>query len=120
MSRLSRACRFPVALLTFYALSILPLVGSTPRVEASNDASLVTDQRARQVLSRLTFGARPGDLERVMRMGVDAFIEQQLDPDSIDDSALQARIDKLPTLRLDAPDLAAQWQELTTKPVARR
>ena len=109
MSRLSRVCRFPFALLTLYALSVVPLAAAIPKTELSNDASLATDQRVRQVLSHLTFGARPGDVERVSQMGVDKFIAEQLDPDSIDDSALQTRIDKLPTLRLDAADLAAQY-----------
>ena len=110
MFGLSRVCRFPVALLTLYALSIVPLAAAVPANEAAkNDASPATDQRVRQVLSRLTFGARPGDVERVSKIGVDKFIAEQLDPDSIDDSALQTRVDKLSTLRLDAADLAAQY-----------
>jgi uncharacterized protein (DUF1800 family) len=87
----------------------MPITAAAPKGEVSNDASLATDQRVRQVLSRLTFGPRQGDVERVSKMGVDAFIAQQLDPDSIDDSATQTRIDKLSTLRLDAADLAAQY-----------
>src|SRR4029078_11966767 len=37
-------------------------------------ASVTEDQKIGQVLSRLTFGARPGDFERVKQMGLDAFI----------------------------------------------
>lgn len=36
-------------------------------------------------ISRLTFGARPGDYARVAAMGVGAFIEEQLAPQRIDD-----------------------------------
>ena len=36
-------------------------------------------------INRLTFGARPGDYQRVAAMGVPAFIEQQLAPASIND-----------------------------------
>src|SRR3989442_9506061 len=50
--------------------------------------AMTEDQRLSHLLSRLTFGARPGDLERVKAMGVDAFIKQQLEPDAIDDGAL--------------------------------
>jgi uncharacterized protein (DUF1800 family) len=39
-------------------------------------------------------------------MGVQAFIDQQLSPDTIDDSALQKRLDKLPTLSLSNPVIA--------------
>ncbi|MBL9203177.1 MAG: DUF1800 family protein, partial [Opitutaceae bacterium] len=42
-------------------------------------------------LNRLTFGARPGDYRRVATMGVEAFIEGQLAPATIDDS-LCARV----------------------------
>ncbi len=41
----------------------------------------------RHVLNRVTWGARPGDDERVREVGDDAFIAQQLDPDAIDDGA---------------------------------
>ena len=40
-------------------------------------------QRALHALNRLTFGPRPGDLERVQAMGVDRWIEQQLYPERI-------------------------------------
>ncbi len=38
------------------------------------------------VLNRLTFGPGPGDHARVTSMGVEKFIEQQLEPQKIDDS----------------------------------
>jgi uncharacterized protein (DUF1800 family) len=40
------------------------------------------------VLSRLTFGARTGDAERVAAMGIDRWIDQQLNPETIPDSAV--------------------------------
>ncbi|HEY2866031.1 MAG TPA: DUF1800 domain-containing protein, partial [Pyrinomonadaceae bacterium] len=69
-------------------------------------SSAAVDQRAIQVLSRLSFGARPGDLDAVKKMGVPAYIEQQFSPDSIDDSALQNRLNKLSTLMLSSPTIA--------------
>ena len=50
-----------------------------------------------------TFGARPGDFERVKSIGVDEFIRQQLDPDSLDDSALLAKLEKLKTIGMATP-----------------
>ena len=43
-------------------------------------------ERAIHVLNRLTFGPRPGDVDRVMRIGIDRWIDQQLRPESIADS----------------------------------
>ena len=47
-------------------------------------------ERIAHVLSRLTFGARPGDAERVARIGVARWIDQQLHPAAVNDSALDA------------------------------
>ena len=41
------------------------------------------DARISHALNRLTFGARPGDLEQVRAMGLKAWIDQQLHPDNI-------------------------------------
>src|SRR4051812_41407606 len=57
---------------------------------AKKSSRMTAEQQVAHVLSRLTFGARPGDFEKVKTMGVDAFINQQLDPDSIDNSAVIA------------------------------
>jgi uncharacterized protein (DUF1800 family) len=48
--------------------------------------------RAEHALNRLSFGARPGDVERVLRVGVDRWIAQQLQPDRIEDAAMDARV----------------------------
>jgi uncharacterized protein (DUF1800 family) len=50
----------------------------------------VRDDRARavHVLNRLTFGPRPGEVERVLQMGVDRWVEQQLSVDAAEDSLL--------------------------------
>ena len=65
---------------------------------AKKSPAMTADQRVAHVLSRLTFGARPGDFERVKAMGVEAFINQQLDPDSVDNTAVIAKLKRLPTL----------------------
>ncbi|HEV7240064.1 MAG TPA: DUF1800 domain-containing protein [Thermoanaerobaculia bacterium] len=49
-------------------------------------------ERAEHALNRLSFGARPGDLERVTRIGVDRWIDEQLHPERIDDRVVAARV----------------------------
>ena len=52
-------------------------------------------------LDRLTFGPRPGDVERVRKMGVKKWIDQQLHPDRIPESTyLEARLQPLESLRM--------------------
>ncbi len=63
------------------------------------------DEQIAHVLSRLTFGARPGDPERVREMGVDAFIAQQLRPERIRDDRLEAWLGQFETLDLTYAEL---------------
>lgn len=48
------------------------------------------DQQVQQVLNRLAFGPRPGDVAKVREMGVDRWIALQLAPDRIDDHAMDS------------------------------
>ena len=75
----------------------------------TKNRELSQDQRIAHVLSRLTFGARPGDFEKVKAMSVDAFISQQLDPDSLDAGAVIARLKRLPTLGMATPVILEQY-----------
>jgi uncharacterized protein (DUF1800 family) len=79
-------------------------------------ATMTVDQRIAHVLSRLTYGARPGDFEKVKAMGVEAFINQQLDPDSIDNATVIAKLRRLPTLGMATPVIIEQYTP--PKPVA--
>src|SRR5579862_6478239 len=60
-------------------------------------------------LNRLTFGPRPGDIERVTAMGLDKWIDQQLHPDHIDDSALDARLAPFRTLHMDTREMVENF-----------
>lgn len=79
------------------------------RNQKSKFPQLSEDQRIVHVLSRLTFGAKPGDFERVKAMGVNVFINEQLDPDSLDVGRVIARLKKLPTLGMATPVIIEQY-----------
>ena len=57
-------------------------------------------ERAAQMLDRFTFGPRPGDVDRVMSLGVDQWFEAQLEPGAIADGALEKRLQDYPTLTM--------------------
>jgi uncharacterized protein (DUF1800 family) len=67
------------------------------------------DQQVRHVLSRLTFGARPGDVEKVRAMGVDRWIDLQLHPDRIDNSAAERYAATFETNSASAAELAQKY-----------
>jgi uncharacterized protein (DUF1800 family) len=62
-------------------------------------------------MNRLAYGPRPGDVERVRQMGLAKWIDQQLAPNSIDDKALNARLENLPTLSLSATQLIEEYPQ---------
>ena len=68
-------------------------------------AALTEEQRALHALNRLTFGPRPGDLQKVMDAGVDDWIEQELHPEEIPDSVLEGKLGQFRTLRMSTRDL---------------
>jgi len=69
-------------------------------------APLTDRQRALHALDRLTFGPRPGEVEVVLTKGLDSWIEDQLHPESIDDSAINPRLASYATTRLNSKQLA--------------
>ncbi len=75
----------------------------------SVDNAVSDRQRAIHALNRLTFGPRPGDVDRVISIGVDKWIDQQLHPDKIDDSALSARLESLLTLNMNTQEIVSRF-----------
>jgi len=78
-----------------------PAASRTTTLAAPKIPQMTDDQKALHALNRLTFGPRPGDLEQVKQMGVDKWIEQQLQPDTIEENpVLVAKLEPLDTLQM--------------------
>ena len=73
------------------------------------DAQMDDQKRAVHVLNRLTFGPRAGDVQQVMSIGVDKWIDLQLHPEKIDDSAFDARLAPFRTLRMDTKEIVQNF-----------
>jgi uncharacterized protein (DUF1800 family) len=69
---------------------------------------LSTREQIDHALSRLTFGGRPADRERVARVGVAAFIEEQLHPERIDDAPVAKQLAPIPVLHRSPADLTQE------------
>ncbi len=74
-----------------------------------NPVRLSQHERTVHLLDRLTFGPQLGDVERVERIGADKWIDQQLHPEKIDDSALENRLDQLPAMRMSTVELLRRF-----------
>src|SRR5512145_1429461 len=82
--------------------------GASPVVAESSRAPSAPSEGDRQIihaLNRLTYGARPGELERVRAIGLSAWIDRQLRPQTIDDSAAERALAELTTLHMPIADL---------------
>jgi uncharacterized protein (DUF1800 family) len=83
------------------------LVSSNATLQASND--LLPDERIQQVLNRLTFGARPGDAEKVRAIGVERWIDLQLHPERIDDPGIDGVVAKYPVFAMAPADVIRDY-----------
>lgn len=85
----------------------------------ASDAS--TDETASVVhlLNRITWGPRPGDVEAVIKQGYDAFIDEQLHPETIDDSEVQQRIAGFDALKMSSAELWSAFPSNGSPPPTR-
>jgi len=72
---------------------------------------LSPDEAILHALNRLAYGPRPGDIERVRQIGLAKWIDRQLNPNAIDDRALAARLENLPTLGMSTATLIADYPQ---------
>src|SRR5579872_5680945 len=68
------------------------------------------DQAIVHVLSRIGYGARPGDVERVKRVGLQRYIDEQLHPDRVADAGMSARLDGLTSTKLGSRQIVEQYE----------
>jgi uncharacterized protein (DUF1800 family) len=82
-----------------------------PALKGLPITELTADEAILHAMNRLAYGPRPGDVERVRQMGLAKWIDQQLAPNSIDDSAVNARLENLPTLSMSASRLLEEYPQ---------
>src|SRR5215467_1796621 len=76
-----------------------------PSLKGLPTGDLTPDEAIVHALNRLAYGPRPGDIERIRQIGLAKWIEQQLNPNTIDDKAVEARLESFPTLRMSTAKL---------------
>ncbi|NNE94588.1 MAG: DUF1800 domain-containing protein [Acidimicrobiales bacterium] len=79
-----------------YNANIPPIEGRDPELHA---------------VRRLTFGSTSADVERVRSMGLNAWLDEQLDPDSLETNELEERLlDAVPELGQDTTTVLADFR----------
>src|SRR4051812_27520639 len=70
----------------------------------NEDAAIV------HVLSRVGFGPSPNDVEKVRRMGISRYVDEQLHPERIADTALSDRLAGFTTVALSSREIAERYE----------
>src|SRR6266478_6852108 len=113
---LSFACIFSLGV-DLPALAAIPAAAkdkkpkTDPALKGLPIAGLSPDEAILHALNRLAYGPRPGDLERVRQMGLAKWIGQQLNPNFIDDKAMEARLQDYPTLHMSTAKLIDEYPQ---------
>jgi uncharacterized protein (DUF1800 family) len=104
----SSFAKLSACLLCLSLACAVPLLASKKNKpeEATND-----QKRAVHTLNRLTFGPRPGDVQQVLAMGVDRWIDQQLHPENIADGAVESRLARFRTLHMSPKEIAEEFPD---------
>jgi uncharacterized protein (DUF1800 family) len=88
-----------------FVLALAISASVAPAVTAPKD-----DQAIVHLLNRLGYGPRPGDVEKVRAMGVQRYIDEQLRPERIPDTAINARLAELTTIGMSSRQLADEYE----------
>jgi hypothetical protein len=107
-----RSGRIKVAVSLLFVSLACTVPSLLAKKKDTNAASGQNDQRrAVHALNRLTFGPRPADVQQVVAMGVDKWIDLQLHPDKIKNDALESRLAPLRTLRMSTREIVEEFPD---------
>ena len=82
----------------------IDITKSHPELFPYRQAGLTERQAAAHLISRFTFGAKPGEIDEVVNMGLEKWFKKQLDADQADDSLNQA-LATYETLKMDNKEI---------------
>ena len=104
------SCRAPSSPHSSSASAPPSLSPQSPRhpTHAHAEPALTPREQSLQLLNRFTFGPRPGDLEHVLAITPEAWLDSQLDPDHLPENpVLTKRLAALPTLSMQPAEALA-------------
>ena len=93
---------------------LIALLGFSSPVSLAQGAKsaprkLTQEQKVAHLLDRVTYGIRPGDVERVMRLGWEKYLDEQMHPERIADAAVEEKVKGLESVHLSTADLVKTY-----------
>ncbi len=101
---LARTFAVSVILTILIILTALPAPAAWAQAPFREGAAADTT-RALHLLRRATYGVRPQDLAEALDLGSEAWLDRQLSPERIDDSALEERLAIFPAVEMTVSEL---------------
>jgi uncharacterized protein (DUF1800 family) len=83
---------------------------------SSNSSPLNEEQRILHLLNRAGFGPRPGDLQRVKQIGIERYLEEQLNPGDLPDDFLSRPLLAFNTLQMSIPETVQYFSPQPVRP----
>jgi len=99
------------ALLTLALTSALSHPQAAGRAPVAVAAASGDEKAIVHLLNRAGYGPRPGDIERVRTMGLDKYIDQQLHPERIADSGMDAWLADLVTVKMSSREISEKYEQ---------
>src|SRR5688572_6286888 len=75
----------------------------------SKGKALSDDQKTLHVLNRLGFGARPGDVQKVKSIGLQKYIEQQINASAKESPEISAKLKNFEVLNMSTAEIFAKY-----------
>ena len=98
------------AVLSAVAVLALAAAANKPDAPDAFRTALTKDQRLTHAVERLSFGARPGDLQHIRQVGQDRWIDDQLHPERIaENPLLDEKLKPLASLQMDNATLVKNY-----------
>jgi uncharacterized protein (DUF1800 family) len=103
------------------ALILIALLGASGAGAASRPRAVhaqpLQKEAVEHLLSHVTFGPTDEERRHVEEVGLARYVDEQLDPGSIDDSAAEGRLTSLQTLRMSTPTIETRYAVPKFQPI---
>lgn len=110
MLRLVRVSRLSATVVLATALTVGVVAQSRTSTPVPPVSPVPNDENSvRHALNRMAYGPKPGDVDRVRAIGLERYIDQQLNPERVADAAIETRLQSFSTLTMSSQELANKY-----------
>lgn len=102
---------FAVLMIAAFVLQTAAPLAALAAIDGKKE--LTADQQIIHFLNRTSFGAKPGDVERINKIGIKQYLEQQLNADSINDAVAEQKVDDLEIFKMTTAEVFAKYPNPT-------